>query len=74
MKVTYQAVIDIHKREIRVYGRKLNAIYDHVTYKSKQRAIFLEGMTANQMKQRLNPFLNRGFKVRYSVCTNGGFK
>lgn len=74
MKVTYQAVIDTTKREIRVYGRKLNAIYDHVSYKNKQRSIFLEGMTANQMKQRLAAFQDRGFKVRYSVCCNGGMR
>lgn len=74
MKITYQAVIDTQKRVIRVYGRKLNATYDHVTYRSKQRAVFLEGLTANQMKQRLAAFTNRGFKVRYSACCKGGMQ
>lgn len=74
MKVTYQAVVDTQAKVIRVYGRKINAIYDHVSYRSKQRALFIEGLTSNQMKQRLNHFMNQGFKVRYSVCCKGGFQ
>ena len=74
MKVTYQAVVDTQKKGIRVYGRKLNAVYDHVTYRTKQRAIFIEGLTANQMNMKLDRFKKQGFKVRYSVCCNGGFQ
>lgn len=73
MKVTYQAVVDTQKKVIRVYGRKLNATYDHITYRTKQRAIFIEGLTANQMNMRLDRFKKQGFKVRYSVYCKGGF-
>lgn len=44
----------------RIYDRKLSAIYDHVRFRAKHRVWFLEGLTAEQVKERL-----RGVKVKY---------
>jgi hypothetical protein len=72
MKITYCAVVDTQRKQVRVYGRKLHAIYDHVSYKAKQRPRFIEGRTANQMDQLVQPLIKQGYKVRSQPCAKGG--
>lgn len=49
----YYVVWEKSKKRARAYVRKMDAIYDHVRFRRKQKVWFLDGVTDEQMKERL---------------------
>lgn len=50
---TYYVVWDRRANKAVIYDRKITAIYHHVKHTIKQKVWFIEGLTANQVKERL---------------------
>lgn len=50
----YCVVWERRRNRARAYQRKMDAIYDHVRFRKKQGVWFLEGLTAEQVKDRVD--------------------
>tara|TARA_R110002020_G_scaffold287099_1_gene502549 strand:+ start:3468 stop:3692 length:225 start_codon:yes stop_codon:yes gene_type:complete len=52
METTYCVVLEKRSNKARVYARKMDAIYDHVRFRAKQKVWFFEDLTKRQVERR----------------------